>query len=177
VASLIFFPGAAPTRVISAGLLDFADSVFHCSLSFLHSTPVLGDNGYLQNNQVGWRRVKPGDLGIDAHRSAESQSVTLRQPACWRSPWRSRRITAVLPVATAVDLNYAIVKKQFFALLKERYPDPWLGLGDNVKQRWRRVRSVGDTRFRVGLQQEDSHKNYVISEAGCICIKENGGLM
>jgi len=30
---------------------------------------------------AGWRRVKPCDFGIDAHRSTESQSVALRQPA------------------------------------------------------------------------------------------------
>jgi hypothetical protein len=29
----------------------------------------------------GWRRVKPCDVGIDAHRSTESQSVALRHPA------------------------------------------------------------------------------------------------
>jgi len=30
---------------------------------------------------AGWRRVKPCDVGIDAHRSTDSQSVALRQPA------------------------------------------------------------------------------------------------
>jgi hypothetical protein len=30
---------------------------------------------------AGWRRVKPCDFGIDAHRSTEWQSVALRQPA------------------------------------------------------------------------------------------------
>ena len=30
--------------------------------------------------KAGWRRVKPCDVGIDAHRSTESQSVALRHP-------------------------------------------------------------------------------------------------
>jgi hypothetical protein len=32
-------------------------------------------------SQSGWRRVKPCDFGSEAHRSTESQSVALRQPA------------------------------------------------------------------------------------------------
>ena len=35
----------------------------------------------LAKKTTGWRKVKPCDVGIDAHRSAASQGVALRQPA------------------------------------------------------------------------------------------------
>jgi hypothetical protein len=40
---------------------------------------------HLMETLAGRRRMKPCDLGIGAHRSAESQSVALRQPACGHS--------------------------------------------------------------------------------------------
>lgn len=33
------------------------------------------------NSMAGWRRIKPCDVGIDAHRASESQSFALCQLA------------------------------------------------------------------------------------------------